>query len=183
MPTLALSLLESNHECRLTNSDLDVVPSGGVLEVVDGAQHVQGHVTDVVGMEGGLIGHACHHHVSIANCLHLDQHRGTKSDYDQSISPHLVGQLTGVLLGLEPWSPDGQYTNRKHGACRRDRNASFFLTNLVNIVLFTQCVEDDVDLIEHVHHLHGGDVDADLVELDHVAEQDGDIWEDLFEKV
>lgn len=50
-------------------------------------------------------------------------------------------------------------------------------------MLFAQCVEDDVDLIEHVHHLHGRDVDADLIELDHVAEQDGDVWEDLkFEK-
>lgn len=56
-------------------------------------------------------------------------------------------------------------------------------TDLVNIVLFAQRVEDDVDLIEHVHHLHWRDVDADLVELDHVAEQDGDVWEDLrFEK-
>lgn len=50
-------------------------------------------------------------------------------------------------------------------------------------MLFAQRVEDDVDLVEHVHHLHGRDVDADLIELDHVAEQDGDVWEDLkFEK-
>lgn len=56
-------------------------------------------------------------------------------------------------------------------------------TDLVNIVLFAQRVKDDVDLIEHVHHLHRRDVDADLIELDHVAEQDGDVWEDLrFEK-
>lgn len=52
-------------------------------------------------------------------------------------------------------------------------------TDLVDVVLFTQSVKDDVDLVEHVHHLHGGDVDADLVELDHVAEQDSHIREDL----
>lgn len=46
-------------------------------------------------------------------------------------------------------------------------------------MLFAQSVKDDVDLVEHVHHLHGGDVDADLVELDHVAEQDSHVREDL----
>ena len=46
-------------------------------------------------------------------------------------------------------------------------------------MFLAECVEDDVDLIEHVHHLHGCDVDADLVKLDHIAEQDGHIWEDL----
>ena len=46
-------------------------------------------------------------------------------------------------------------------------------------MLLAERVEHDVDLVEHVHHLHGGDVDADLVELDHVAEQDGHIWENL----
>ena len=51
--------------------------------------------------------------------------------------------------------------------------------DLVDVVLLAESVEDDVDLIEHVHHLHGCDVDADLVKLDHVAEQDGHIWEDL----
>lgn len=50
---------------------------------------------------------------------------------------------------------------------------------LVDVVLLAQRVEHDVDLVEHVHHLHGRDVDADLVELDHVAEEDGHIWEDL----
>ncbi len=52
-------------------------------------------------------------------------------------------------------------------------------TDLVDVVLLAECVKDDVDLIEHVHHLHGCDVDADLVKLDHVTEQDGHIWEDL----
>lgn len=47
-------------------------------------------------------------------------------------------------------------------------------------MLLTEGVEDDVDLIEHVYHLHGCDVDADLIKLDHVAEQDGHIWEDLW---
>lgn len=76
-----------------------------------------------------------------------------------------------------------KYTNNKPWTCPWDRNPYFPLTNLVNIVLFAQCVKDNVDLIEHVHHLHGRDVDADLIELDHVAEQDGDVWEDLkFEK-
>lgn len=51
--------------------------------------------------------------------------------------------------------------------------------DLVDVVLLAECVEHNVDLIEHVHHLHGCDVDADLVEFDHVAEQDGHIWEDL----
>lgn len=46
-------------------------------------------------------------------------------------------------------------------------------------MLLAEGVKDDVDLIQHVHHLHGGDVDADLVELDHVAEQDCHVWEDL----
>lgn len=52
-------------------------------------------------------------------------------------------------------------------------------TDLVDVVLLAQCVEDDVDLVEHVNHLHGCDVDAYLIKLDHVAEQDGDVWEDL----
>lgn len=50
---------------------------------------------------------------------------------------------------------------------------------LVDVVLLAERVKDDVDLIEHVHHLHGCDVDADLIKLDHVAEQDRHIWEDL----
>lgn len=53
------------------------------------------------------------------------------------------------------------------------------LSDLVDIVFLAERVEDDVDLIEHVHHLHGCDVDADLVKLDHVAEQDGHIWKHL----
>lgn len=57
--------------------------------------------------------------------------------------------------------------------------SGFSSTDLVDVVLLAERVEHDVDLVEHVHHLHGGDVDADLVELDHVAEQDGHIWEDL----
>lgn len=52
-------------------------------------------------------------------------------------------------------------------------------TDLVDVVLLAECVEHDVDLIEHVHHLHGCDVDADLVELDHIAEEDRHIREDL----
>lgn len=59
----------------LTNSDLDVVPGGGVFEVVDGAQHVQCHVADVVCVKGGLVGHARHHHVGITDRLHLVQKR------------------------------------------------------------------------------------------------------------
>lgn len=52
-------------------------------------------------------------------------------------------------------------------------------SDLVDVVLLAERVEDDVDLVEHVHHLHGRDVDADLVELDHVAEQDGHVGENL----
>lgn len=56
----------------LTDSDLDVVSCRRVFEMVDGAQHVQSHVADVVCMEGGLIGNACHHHVGISDRLHLN---------------------------------------------------------------------------------------------------------------
>lgn len=56
------------------------------------------------------------------------------------------------------------------------------MTDLVNVVFLAECVKNDVDLIEHVHHLHGCDVDADLIELDDIAEQDGHIWEDLGHK-
>lgn len=52
-------------------------------------------------------------------------------------------------------------------------------TDLVDIVLLAERVKHDVDLVEHVHHLHGCDVDADLIELDHIAEEDGHIREDL----
>lgn len=52
-------------------------------------------------------------------------------------------------------------------------------SDLVDVVFLAECVEDDVDLIEHIHHLHRCDVDADLIKLYHVAEQDGDIREDL----
>ena len=51
--------------------------------------------------------------------------------------------------------------------------------HLVNIVFLAECVEDNVDLIQHVHHLHGCNVDADLVELHHITEKDGHIWENL----
>lgn len=88
MPTE--SLLGLSHGSQLTDSDLDVVPCGGVLEVVDGAQHVQGHVADVVGVESGLVGDACHHHVGVTNCLHLRW--PTQRDKNQILSPHLVGQ-------------------------------------------------------------------------------------------
>lgn len=52
-------------------------------------------------------------------------------------------------------------------------------TNFVDVVLLAERVEDDVDLVEHVHHLHRRDVDADLIKLDHVAKQDGHIWKNL----
>ena len=39
--------------------------------MVDRAQHVQGHVADVVGVKGGLVGHPRHHHVGIPDGLHL----------------------------------------------------------------------------------------------------------------
>ncbi len=61
----------------LTDSDLDVISGGGVFKVVDGAQHVQGHVADMVCMKCGLVGHTCHHHVGITNRLHLDRGRMT----------------------------------------------------------------------------------------------------------
>lgn len=57
----------------LTDSDLDVVSGGRVFKVVDGAQHVQGHVADMVCVKGGLVGHASHHHVGVTNRLHLDR--------------------------------------------------------------------------------------------------------------
>lgn len=67
---------QSDLLALLTDSDLDVVSSGGVFEVVDGAQHVQGHVADVVRVKGRLVGNARHHHVGVANRLHLDRKRG-----------------------------------------------------------------------------------------------------------
>lgn len=57
----------------LTDSDLDVISGGRVFKVVDGAQHVQGHVADMVRMKGGFVGHTRHHHVGITNRLHLDR--------------------------------------------------------------------------------------------------------------
>lgn len=53
------------------------------------------------------------------------------------------------------------------------------LCYLINIVLLAECVKNDVDLVEHVHHLHGADVDTDLIKLHHIAEQDGHVWEHL----
>lgn len=41
--------------------------------MVDGAQHVQGHVADVVRMKGGLVGNPRHHHVGVTDRLHLDR--------------------------------------------------------------------------------------------------------------
>lgn len=65
-------------------------------------------------------------------------------------------------------------------SCRNARfSALLSRTDLVNVVLLAERVEDDVDLVEHVHHLHGRDVDADLVKLHHVAEQDSHVREDL----
>lgn len=89
---------------NLTDSDLDVVPRGGVLEVVDGAQHVQGHVADVVGVESGLVGDACHHHVGVTNCLHLHRHRdkGPKS-FSTPGWPNAVAPL-----GFDPRPPEDQ---------------------------------------------------------------------------
>lgn len=48
---------------------------------------------------------------------------------------------------------------------------------LINIVLLAKCVENDVDLIQHVHHLHGGGgwVNTDLIKLHHITEQDGHV--------
>lgn len=57
----------------LTDSDLDVISGGGVFKVVNGAQHVQGHVADMVRVKGCLVGHARHHHVGVTNCLHLNR--------------------------------------------------------------------------------------------------------------
>lgn len=46
-------------------------------------------------------------------------------------------------------------------------------------MFLTEGVKNDVDLIEHVHHLHGCDVDTDFIKFDHIAEQDGHVWENL----
>lgn len=46
-------------------------------------------------------------------------------------------------------------------------------------MFLTEGVKNNVDLIEHIHHLHGCDVDTDFIKFDHVAEQDGHIWENL----
>lgn len=56
---------------RLTHSDLDVVPVGWVLQVVDGPHHIQRHVTDVVGVVFGLLWCPSNHHVGVANGFHL----------------------------------------------------------------------------------------------------------------
>lgn len=64
---------------------------------------------------------------------------------------------------------------------RREMQLGVLLSSsyLVDVVLLAECVKDNVDLIEHVHHLHWCDVDADLIKFDHIAKQDGHIWEDL----
>lgn len=50
---------------------------------------------------------------------------------------------------------------------------------LIHIVFLTEGVKNDVNLIEHVNHLHGCDVDTNFIKFDHIAKQDGDIWENL----
>ena len=64
----------------LTHSDLYVIAVGRVFQVVDGAHHVQSHVTDVVGVELGLLRGPGYHHISITNGLNLKwTHRGMPS--------------------------------------------------------------------------------------------------------
>lgn len=46
-------------------------------------------------------------------------------------------------------------------------------------MFLTEGVKNDVDLIEHVHHLHGCDVDTDFIKFDHIAKQDGYVRENL----
>lgn len=65
----------------LTNSNLDVISSGRVFEMVDGAQHIQSHVTDVVRVKGGLVGNTRHHHVGITNRLHLGKKESVLRNY------------------------------------------------------------------------------------------------------
>lgn len=70
---------------KLTNSDLDVIPGGRVFQVVDGAQHVQGHVADMMRMKGGLVGYARHHHVGITDRLHLNRNEGGNFFYNNRL--------------------------------------------------------------------------------------------------
>lgn len=67
------------HVCILpTDTDLYVVAIRGVFEVVYGAHHVQGHVTDVMSVVFRLLRSSCDHHVGISNGLNLREVRKSR---------------------------------------------------------------------------------------------------------
>lgn len=61
------------YYASLTNTNLNVIPIGGVFEVVNGAHHVQGHVTDVMCMIFCLLWCSSNNHVGISNSLYLQR--------------------------------------------------------------------------------------------------------------
>lgn len=67
------------HVCILpTDTDLYVVAIRGVFEVVYGAHHVQGHVTDVMSVVFCLLRSSGDHHVGISNGLNLREVRKSR---------------------------------------------------------------------------------------------------------
>lgn len=56
-----------------TNTNLYVVAIRGVFEMVYGAHHIQGHVTDVMSVIFGLLWSPSHHHVGVSNSLNLEE--------------------------------------------------------------------------------------------------------------
>lgn len=93
---------ENNREGRIppTDTDLDVVAVGGVFEVVNGAHHIQGHVTDVVGVVFCLLGRTCHYHVGISDGLNLQVITNWQCE-QQSKAPHLVQCRAEKAMYLE----------------------------------------------------------------------------------
>lgn len=153
------TLIRSNIVQKLTctpptNTDLDVVAIGGVFEVVDGAHHVQRHVTDVVSVILGLLRSPGDHHVGVPDRLHLQRARE---------------------------GGEGAAVRRQHSPIEVHERQRRARTDLEDAVLLAERVEQRVHGVEHGHHLHRSDVAADASESHHVAEQDGHVRENLGE--
>lgn len=71
-----------------TNTDLYVVSIGRVLQVVYGAHHVQGHVTDVMSVILCLLWSPGDHHVGVSNGFNLEGSNCCATSLFFSYRPH-----------------------------------------------------------------------------------------------
>ena len=85
-----------------TNANLYVVAVGGILQVVDGAHHVEGHVTNVMSVVLGFLRSPSNHHVGISNGLDLERNTAAALTQEHYTRVNWITQRTNICT-RKPW--------------------------------------------------------------------------------